>query len=87
MFKHTSARKLMATVFWDGTGQERSAGGGIHATRNHNNVISILLNTKKLCRAIQNKRYGMLTYGVVLLHDNARPHTAAHTQAFQLGVS
>jgi hypothetical protein len=27
--------------------------------------------------AIQNKRHGMLTSGVVLLHDNARPHTAA----------
>jgi transposase len=27
--------------------------------------------------AIQNKRHGMLTYGVVLLHDTARPHTAA----------
>jgi histone-lysine N-methyltransferase SETMAR len=24
---------------------------------------------------------GMLTYGVVLLHDNARPHTAARTRA------
>jgi hypothetical protein len=32
-------------------------------------------------RAIQNKRRGMLTRGVVLLHDNARPHTAAQTQA------
>jgi histone-lysine N-methyltransferase SETMAR len=31
--------------------------------------------------AIQNKRRGMLTYGVVLLHDNAHPHTAAYTQA------
>jgi hypothetical protein len=29
----------------------------------------------KLRRAIQNKRRGMLTYGVVILHDNARPHT------------
>jgi transposase len=23
----------------------------------------------------------MLTFGVVLLHDNARPHTVAHTRA------
>jgi histone-lysine N-methyltransferase SETMAR len=36
---------------------------------------------KKLCRAIQNKRYGMLTSSVVLLHDNALPHTAACTLA------
>jgi hypothetical protein len=35
---------------------------------------------KKLCRAIQNKRRGMLSQGVVMLHDNARPHTAAATQ-------
>jgi len=32
-------------------------------------------------RSIQNKRRGMLTKGVVLLHDNARPHTAACTNA------
>jgi hypothetical protein len=36
---------------------------------------------KKLCRAIQNIRYGMMTCGVVLLHDNVHPHTAARTQA------
>jgi hypothetical protein len=34
---------------------------------------------KKLRRAIQNKRRGMLSRGVVMLHDNARPHTAAAT--------
>jgi hypothetical protein len=33
-----------------------------------------------MCTAIQNKRHGMLTYVVVLLHDNACPHTAACTQ-------
>jgi transposase len=40
-------------------------------------------NPKKVHRAIQNERYGMLASGVVLLHDNARPHsrTAARTQA------
>ncbi|KAJ4440405.1 hypothetical protein ANN_08546 [Periplaneta americana] len=36
---------------------------------------------RKLRRAIQNKRRGMLTAGVVLLHDNARPHTARRTAA------
>jgi histone-lysine N-methyltransferase SETMAR len=36
---------------------------------------------KKLCRAILNKCRGMLTSGVVLLHDNARPYTTACTRA------
>jgi hypothetical protein len=36
---------------------------------------------KKLRRAIQNKRSGMLTSGVVLFHNSARPHTAARTRA------
>jgi hypothetical protein len=36
---------------------------------------------KKLGRAVQNKRRGMLTSGVVLLHDNACPHTVARTRA------
>jgi hypothetical protein len=71
MAAHTVTRKLM--------GQERSADGGIHATREQNGR-RILQNTiKKLHRAIQNKRHGMLTYSVMLLHDNAHPHTAAHT--------
>jgi len=35
---------------------------------------------KKLRRAIQNKRRGMLTATIILLHDNARPHSAAQTQ-------
>jgi hypothetical protein len=72
-FKQTFARKLMATVLWDRK-------GGIHATRDHNNVRGVLRNTKKLHRAIQNKRHGMLTYSVVLLHDSTCLHTAACTQ-------
>jgi hypothetical protein len=39
-FKQTSARKLMAAVFWD-------RNGGIHATRDHNNIRSVLQNTKE----------------------------------------
>jgi histone-lysine N-methyltransferase SETMAR len=34
----------------------------------------------KLHHAIQNKQRGMLSWGVVMLHDNAHPHTAASTQ-------
>jgi histone-lysine N-methyltransferase SETMAR len=36
---------------------------------------------RKLRRAIQKKRRGMLTSGVVLLHGYARPYTAARTLA------
>ena len=36
---------------------------------------------QRLRRAIQNERRGLLSSGVVLLHDNARPHTARQTTA------
>jgi hypothetical protein len=34
----------------------------------------------------QDKRLGMLTSSVVLLHNNVCPHTTARTQTFQLEV-
>jgi hypothetical protein len=40
----------------------------------------VYCDIKKLRRAILNKRPGMLTSCVVLLHDNERPHTATRTQ-------
>jgi len=40
------------------------------------NALRYCETLKKLRRAIQNKRRGMLTKGVYLLHDNPRPHTA-----------
>jgi 2-C-methyl-D-erythritol 4-phosphate cytidylyltransferase len=47
-------------------------------------------NLRKLHEVIQSKIRGMLTSGVVLLHDSARPLTAAHTRAlsesFLMGV-
>jgi [histone H3]-lysine36 N-dimethyltransferase SETMAR len=78
-FKQTpyTSRKMMATVFWDEKGvllvdfMER--GTTITA-----DVYCETLN--KLRRAIQNRRRGKLSSGVILLHDNARPHTAAKTQ-------
>jgi histone-lysine N-methyltransferase SETMAR len=69
---------LMATVFWDRKGvmmvefmQKRTTGTpeGYCETQ------------KELLRTIQNKTLGMLTSGVVLLHDSARPHAAARTRA------
>lgn len=72
-----SKRKLMASVFWDSKGvllvefMERGA------TINADAYIETL---KNLRRAIQNKRRGLLSSGVVLLHDNARPHAAQKTK-------
>lgn len=72
-----SKRKVMATVFWDRHGvllvdfMER--GTTI-------NAAAYCATLTKLRRAIQNKRRGLLSSGVLLLHDNARPHTANDTQ-------
>jgi len=42
---------------------------------------------RKLRRAIQNKRRGMLSSGIVLLHDNVRPHTADRTAQLLATIS
>jgi hypothetical protein len=72
-----STRKIMRTVFWD---------------RNHVQLVEFLPQgstvspgvycniLKKLCHAIENKRHGMLQWGVIMLHDNACPHTASTVQ-------
>ena len=77
-FKTTiSAKKIMASVFWDCQGiiliEYLPQGETINSARYCETL-------KKLRRAIQNKRRGMLTKGVCLLHDNARPHTANATK-------
>ncbi|KAJ4439971.1 hypothetical protein ANN_08102 [Periplaneta americana] len=78
-FKQTlSVRKVMCTVFWDRKGilliDFLPRGETVNADRYCETL-------RKLRRVIQNKRRGMLTAGVVLLHDNARPHTARRTAA------
>ncbi|KAJ4445799.1 hypothetical protein ANN_12484, partial [Periplaneta americana] len=77
-FKQTlSTQKVMATIFWDCKGvlllDFMPKGTMINANRYYETL-------RKLRRAIQNKRRGMLLRGVVLLHDNAHPHTAASTR-------
>jgi hypothetical protein len=75
-----SARKLMTTIFWVRKGVLMVE---FMATRDHNNITSVLRNTKKTAKGwpFRKKRRGMLTYGVVLFHYNSHPHTAARTRA------
>jgi hypothetical protein len=77
-FKQTiSTRKIMCTVFWDRKGvllveflpQVSTINAGVYCD-----------TLKKLLRAFQNKQSSVLIRGVVMLHDNAGPHTAAPTQ-------
>jgi hypothetical protein len=78
-FKQTLfARKLMATVFWD-----RKELLMVEFMQQGTTITSETYweTPKTRCRAIQNKRHGMLTFVVVLLHNDARPHTAASVRA------
>ena len=72
-----SARKLMATVFWDSKGillvDFLQPGQTINATR-----YCETLN--KLREAVRRKRPGRLSSGVIFQHDNATPHTANLTR-------
>ncbi|GFU62633.1 histone-lysine N-methyltransferase SETMAR [Trichonephila clavipes] len=75
-------RKIMCTVFWDSKGilliDFLPRGQTINA--------AVYCETlRKLRRAIQNKRRGFLSKGVVFLHDNARPHTANVTKTLLRG--
>ncbi|KAJ4445791.1 hypothetical protein ANN_12476 [Periplaneta americana] len=77
-FKQTlSTQKVMATVFWDRKGVLLLDFMPKGTTINANRYCKTL---RKLRRPIQKKRRGMLSRGVVLLHDNAHPHTAASTR-------
>ena len=69
-----SAGKLMLTVFWDSQGPilENYMEKGVTVTSV--NYCDMLRN--ELRPTILSKRRGMLTQGVLLLHDNSRPHTA-----------
>jgi histone-lysine N-methyltransferase SETMAR len=77
-FKITQlAGKVMLIVFWDSQGVLLA-----HFQKRGENVNSaayceVLL---KLRAAIRGKRPGQLARGVLLHHDNARPHTARATQ-------
>ena len=69
----------MLTLFWDERGVILE-----HYMPRGNTVNSAtyadLLNNH-LCPAINSKRHGLLSTGVLLQHDNAQPHTAYSTVA------
>jgi hypothetical protein len=72
-----SAGKVMLTIFWDVSGPIL-----VHFQEKGQTVTSarysdMLVNELK--PMIRSKRRGLLSKRVLLLHDNARPHTASHT--------
>lgn len=76
--RQPSAGKVMLTIFWDSQGvimeHYLERGATVNSVR-----YSEMLSTE-LKPAIRTKRRGLLSSGVLLLHDNARPHTAIHTR-------
>jgi len=72
------SKKIVASVFWDRKGillvDFMPPGATINAAAYCDTLT-------RLRRAIQNKRRGMLSRGVCLLQDNARPHSAHVTNA------
>jgi hypothetical protein len=67
----------MCTVFWDRQGVLLVEFLPKGTTINSAVYCETL---KKVRRAIQNKRVGMLSSWIILLQNNARSHSAAHTQ-------
>jgi hypothetical protein len=79
---HQTSRKVSTNVVCQKAddnsllGQDRRADGGIHTTRGHNTSDAYFETLKEPCTAFQYIRRGMLTSGIVLLHDDVRPHTS-----------
>jgi histone-lysine N-methyltransferase SETMAR len=77
-FKVTpSTEKIMLAVFWDSQGVLLARFQKRGENMNSASLCEVLL---KLRDAILRKRPGELARGVLLHHDNARPHTARTTQ-------
>jgi transposase len=68
----------MATVFWDRKGVLL-----VKFMQQGTTITSEVYckTLKKMLRVTENKRYGMLTSGAELLHDNVRSQRAARTRA------
>ena len=67
----------MLTIFWDS--QELILEHYLERDTTVNSVRYSEMLSTELKPAIQTKCRGLLSSGVLLLHENARPHTAIHT--------
>jgi len=74
----SSAGKVMLTVFWDSQRVLLTEFQQCDRTVTSASYCAILT---KLCAAIHRKQPGLLTKEMLLLHDNARPHSANQTTA------
>ena len=74
-----SAGKVMLTLFWDKKGVILEHYMPRGTTVNSASYSDLLQNHHR--PAIKSKRHGLLSSGVLLQHDNARPHTARTTVA------
>jgi len=73
-----SAGKVMLMLFWDSKGPILE--DYLEKGRTINSARYSDMLTKNLKPAVRTKRRGLLSKKVLLLlHDNARPHTASHT--------
>jgi histone-lysine N-methyltransferase SETMAR len=72
-----SAGKVTLTVSWDSQGSTLEHYQERDTTVNSARYSEMLRD--KLKPTIRTKRRGLLLKGVAFLHDNSRPHTAAHT--------
>ena len=73
----------MASVFWDLQGVLLVDFMPRNTTINADAYCSTLRHLRKV---IQNRRRGKLSRGIVLIHDNACPHSARQTQALLHGA-
>lgn len=72
-----STHKIVATVFWNKHGSLLVEFMQRGATINKAACSAILPNFR---RSLENKQHGLLTSGVLLLHNNDRPNSVIHTQ-------
>ena len=70
-----SAGKVILTIFWDSKGSILEDYLEKGRTINSARYSDLLANNLK--PAVRTKRRGLLSKKVLLLHDNARPHTAS----------